>query len=512
MVKRFRTAISVSGRPRLSKLSDSLAVLGGADLRVLKRASSEKNGLVSLGLVVLSTAVVAAVSMAFAIANAMGQPLAAAIVFGVVWGGIILALDRLLIKSMQGIYGAKALLYAIPRLIMAVVIGVVVSIPITLQIFEREIVNQVHLDNVAAAAANSDDVEHGPVAQRLKAVQEEIAESEAILRGDVQGLTSPELQAAQTEFDEAQTASEAADAAKTDAYKVMICEKEGAGSNPDCNGLASQTSGEGPLYQARVREYQDALTKADGAAARLATARTAIESARTNAISSNTAIVEEAQQEAQNLLCGPSAPADGETTSDAPTELDPACPGGLRAEAVQLRQQLANAQDPKTFDENTGMLARLQALHELSSENPLSGTAHYAIALLFIIIEIMPVTVKTLLAFRGESQYDRVARRLQEDEFNELETDVDSEQVQREREMRKREEVREDMLQREIVLGKTANAHVAEQMQSILAAALDKWSADVQETLERNRAASSSEPQFAGQSRHPYDLPREEDL
>ena len=166
--------------------------------------------------------------------------------------------------------------------IMAVVIGVVVSIPITLQIFEREIVNQVHLDNVAAAAANSDDVEHGPVAQRLKAVQEEIAENEAILRGDVQGLTSPELQAAQTEFDEAQTASEAADAAKTDAYKVMICEKEGAGSNPDCNGLASQTSGEGPLYQARVREYQDALTKADVAAARLATARTAIESARTN--------------------------------------------------------------------------------------------------------------------------------------------------------------------------------------------------------------------------------------
>ncbi len=172
------------------------------------------------------------------------------------WGGIILALDRLLIKSMQGIYGAKALAYAIPRLIMAVVIGVVVSIPITLQIFDREIVAQVHLDNVAAAAANTEDVEHGPVAKRLKAVEEEIAANEAILRGDVQGLTSPELQAAQTEFDEAQTASEAADDAKTDAYKVMVCEKEGAGSNPDCNGRRAR-----PLARVRYTRLVSASIK-----------------------------------------------------------------------------------------------------------------------------------------------------------------------------------------------------------------------------------------------------------
>ncbi|MDY0910898.1 DUF4407 domain-containing protein [Microbacterium sp. CFBP9034] len=486
-------------------------MLGGADLRVLERARSEKNGLVSLGLVVLSTATVAAISMFFAVANAMGQPWPVAIVIGLVWGAIIVALDRLLIKSMQGIYGVQALWFGLPRLLMALVIGVVVSIPITLQIFDREIEMQVHVDNVAAAAAASDEVESGPVAQQLKSVEEEIAANEAILRGDVQGLTSPELQTAQLEFDEATTASEAADAAKTETYKVMVCEKEGAGSNAECDGLASQTAGEGPLYEARVREYQDALGKADAAADRLATARVALETARTNAVSSNAEIVEEAQLEAQNLLCGPSAAASTETTSEA-AGIDPECVGGLRAEAVNLRQQMARAQDPTTFEENTGMLARLQALHELSAQNPLSGTAHIAIALLFIIIELMPVTVKTLLAFRGESQYDRIALRLQEDELNELETEVDTGQVQREREMRKREEVREDMLQREIALGKTANAHVAEQMQSILAASLDRWSADVQETLERNRATSGTEPQFANASRRPYDLPPEESL
>ncbi|MEU1972869.1 DUF4407 domain-containing protein [Microbacterium sp. NPDC019599] len=496
----------------MPKFSDALAVLGGADLRVLERARSEKNGLVGLGLVVVSTALVAAVSMTFAIANAMSQPLPVAIVFGVVWGGIILALDRLLIKSMQGIYGAKALLYAIPRLIMAIVIGVVVSIPLTLQIFDREIVNQVHLDNVAAAAANTDEVEHGPVAQRLKTVEEEISANERVLRGEVEGLTSPELETAQREFDEAQAASETADATKTEAYRLMVCEKEGAGSNADCSSLVSHTAGEGPLYAARVREYQDALSKADTAAARLAEARIDLETARANAVTSNSEKVEEAQEEAQTLLCGPPAPADAEPSADAPAGIDPECAAGLRAEAVQLRQQLANAQDPKTFDENTGMLARLKALDELAANNPLSGTAHIAIALLFIIIEIMPVTVKTLLAFRGESQYDRIARRLQEDELNELETDVDTDQVQRDREMRKREEVREDMLQREIALGKTANAHVAEQMESILAAALEKWSEDVQESLERNRATSGVEPEFASRSHRPYDLPREDDL
>lgn len=493
-------------------LSDSFAVLGGADLKVLNHARSEKNGLVSLGLVVLATAAVAAISMTFAVANALGQPWPIAILVGLVWGAIIVALDRLLIKSMQGIYGIQALWFGLPRLLMALVIGVVVSIPITLQIFDREIENQVFVNNVAAAASASDEVENGPLSQRLKTVEEEIAGNEAILRGDVQGLTSPELQAAQLEFDEAKTGSEAADAEKTRSYKVMVCEKEGAGNNPECEGLASQTAGEGPLYAARVREYEDALAKSDVATDRLGSAQSALETARTNAIGSNDAIVKEAQEEAQRLLCGPSADAAAESTSAAPTGIDPECAGGLRAEAVQLRNQIARAQDPSTFENNRGMLARLHALDQLSSNDPLSGTAHIAIALLFIIIELMPVTVKTLLAFRGESQYDRIAVRLQEAELNELETDVDSEQVQREREMRKREAVREDMLQREITLGKSANAHVAEQMQSILAAALDNWSADVQETLERNRATSSSEPQFASYSRRPYDLPREEDL
>lgn len=488
-------------------------MLGGADLKVLEHAPSEKNGLVSLGLVVLATASVAGTSMFFAIANALGQPWPVALVVGVVWGAIIVALDRLLIKSMQGVYGAKALWYGLPRVLMALVIGVVVSIPITLQIFDREIVNQVHLNNVAAAASASAEVEHGPLAQRLKTVEEEIAENEAVLRGDVQGLTSPELETAQLEFDEATTTSEAADAAKTSAYKVMVCEKEGAGDNPECDGLASQTAGEGPLYDARVREYQDALAKSNAATERLVAAQKSLNEARTNAVASDDAVVEEAQQEAQNLLCGPSiSTSDAERTSGAATEVDPECPGGLRAEAVQLRQQMERAQDPTTFEDNTGMLARLQALHELSSNNWLGGTAHYAIALLFIIIELMPVTVKTLLAFRGESQYDRIARRLQEDELNELEIAVDTDQVQRDREMRKREEVREDMLQREIVLGKTANAHVAEQMESILASALDKWSADVQATLERNRAASSGDARYANRSSRPYDFPSEADL
>jgi len=493
-------------------LSDSLAVLGGADLSVLKHARSEKNGLVSLGLVVLATATVAALSMFFAVANALGQPWPIAVVIGLVWGAIIVALDRLLIKSMQGVYGLKALWFALPRVFMALVIGVVVSMPITVQIFDREIDNQLKISNNAAMAEAADEVEHGPIAQRLKAIEEEIAANEAILRGDVQGLTSPELQAAQLEADEAQAASDAADTAKTQAYKVMVCEKEGAGNNPECDGLASQTPGEGPLYDARVREYQDALAKADAAADRLATANAALDAAQANALASNADVVAAAQEEANTLLCGPDSTEAAESSLEAPAGIDPACAGGLRAEAVELRHQIDVAQDPTTFEENTGMLARIKALEELASNDPLGNSAHWAIALLFIIIELMPVAVKTMLAFLGESQYDRIARRLKEDEFNELETEVDADQVQRERQMRKREEVREDMLQREIVLGKTANAHVAEQMGSILAAALDNWSADVQDTLDRNRSTGTTEPQFVGYSRRPYDLPREEEL
>ena len=133
----------------------------------------------------------------------------------------------------------------------------------------------------------------------------------------------------------------------------------------------------GRSMQARVREYEDALTKSDAAADRLGTAQSALETARTNAIASNDAIVKEAQQEAQNLLCGPSADAAAESTSDAPTGIDPECAGGLRAEAVQLRNRLPGPRTPQRSRTTGECSPACTRCDQLSSNDPLSGTAHY---------------------------------------------------------------------------------------------------------------------------------------
>ena len=80
-----------------------------------------------------------------------------------------------------------------------------------------------------------------------------------------------------------------------------------------------------------------------------------------------------------------------------------------------------------------------------------------------------------MVAVRGESQYDRVFRKLQESELEKVEARNAQERERIDREARRTREIGEDMLQREIDLGKSANEKVAEQMRIILDQTLSHW-------------------------------------
>ena len=167
--------------------------------------------------------------------------------------------------------------------------------------------------------------------------------------------------------------------------------------------------------------------------------------------------------------------------------LSDSCPEGLQKDADDLRRALAEENDVEgVVRSNNGLLAQIVALIRASLRSPIGFFCHLTIAFLFIIIELFPVGIKTMLAVRGESQYDRVFRKLQESELEKVEAHTAQERDRIDREARRIREISEDMLQREIDLGKSANEHVAEQMRIILDQTLSHWTKRSQAVLASN--------------------------
>ena len=255
----------------MSRIFNFLSILGGADPDVLKHARSERNTFIGLGLVMLGTAFVAALSMMFALRNAVlvvvdpqtgaaaanqpGSRLAASIVLGLLWGALILVLDRALIKTMQGIAGWwRATKYAFPRFILAVFIGVVVSTPITLQIFHSEVSAEVKAYQDDLIRESRYAAENGSTKKDLEAVDQEIDAQQKIVNEGPAGLTSPELEQAKTEYADAEAKLKSAKDAREQAHEVYICEQNGQ----SCGGRASGIPGNGPAAEARKAEYEQA--------------------------------------------------------------------------------------------------------------------------------------------------------------------------------------------------------------------------------------------------------------
>ena len=133
-----------------SKKSDSnfLWWCAGAHQPLLKEFPSEHNKYAGLGGVLLATFVLAGLSAGYAIYSIFGNILWT-LGFALIWGLIIFNFDRFLVSTMRkyGISKRKQVWMAIPRLLLAVLIGVTIARPLELKIFEKEIDTKVVENN-----------------------------------------------------------------------------------------------------------------------------------------------------------------------------------------------------------------------------------------------------------------------------------------------------------------------------------------------------------------------------
>lgn len=473
-------------KPPKKRISNLLSALGGADIEILEHVDSERSTFIGIGAVMLGTASVAVLSMVFAMYNAVlvvsdpstgqraqHQPtvnLVASIILGLLWGAFILVVDRAMIKTMHGVYGLKrALKYAAPRLFLAFIIGLVVSTPLSLQIFRGEVAVQLQRDQTDQIEQAKEKNANLQTGRDLKVAEQSIAEQLAILNGTAS--TKETDQATQT-YNEAVEATKKAQDKADEAYNRWTCEIEPGQALCAENKIGSTgVTGDGEQAAARYHEYETAN-------AELQAAKDAEEVAR----NAKNASVQRAREGAHAILCGDNSPMEAEASV-----LSDSCPEGLQKDADDLRRALAEENDVEgVVRSNNGLLAQIVALIRASLRSPIGFFCHLTIAFLFIIIELFPVGIKTMLAVRGESQYDRVFRKLQESELEKVEAHTAQERDRIDREARRIREISEDMLQREIDLGKSANEHVAEQMRIILDQTLSHWTKRSQAVLASN--------------------------
>src|SRR5438270_7116711 len=112
----------------------------GANQKLLKKFASEHIKYSGLGGVLLATFILAALSSGYAIYSVFGNWIWT-VVFAIIWGLIIFNFDRFLVATMRkyGVSKRRQLMMALPRVALALLIGLTIARPLELKLFEKEI-------------------------------------------------------------------------------------------------------------------------------------------------------------------------------------------------------------------------------------------------------------------------------------------------------------------------------------------------------------------------------------
>ena len=179
-------------RFRRGRIGNGLAVLAGARPDVLAAAPGARAKFVALGGVLLSTGGLALVSMAFAVHMALGVWWPFALLVGLGWGLVVVNLDRMLLVGMAHDSSLKRnLVLAVPRVGLALVLGVVIATPLTLQVFAKEIDTEIVTMQAEAADAYRASLADDARFAHLPELEERIATAEADRRQRGSGRRRP---------------------------------------------------------------------------------------------------------------------------------------------------------------------------------------------------------------------------------------------------------------------------------------------------------------------------------
>ena len=123
----------------MNRVKSFLLFCAGIDAEILKKCPSDENKYIGIGATVFFTGLLAFFSGGYAMYTVFDNSIMA-VLFGVIWGLMIFNLDRYIVSSMRS-RGSffRDFFMVLPRLTLALLLALVISKPLELKIFEKEI-------------------------------------------------------------------------------------------------------------------------------------------------------------------------------------------------------------------------------------------------------------------------------------------------------------------------------------------------------------------------------------
>ncbi|GAA2141724.1 DUF4407 domain-containing protein [Actinomadura napierensis] len=353
------------GRRRGGERFSPLLWASGANRDILRQTPTDKARFQGLGSVVIFTAALAGVSMAAALHIALKAPWPVIVLLTAGWFLGILSLDRWLVASMTRTVSKWGVIFlALPRLLLALLFGFVLSMPIVLQIFAPEISQEVNVLHAEAESKYQAQTADDQVGKRIDWLEKRRQQLEAqVTAGGLPATpdADPTLKQLQDKRDELQKQLE-------QRREKLTCEQLGQ--------CGTGRAGLGPEARKRIQDYNDTKRDFDTADTQL---KNYMAQLKTKGV-----------QDAQNELNGQGGAE------------------GVTAELSRLKKQQSALQAQHAADtrDSDGMALRLEALDRLSQKNGTIGTAHLFVTLMFIAIELLPVLVKMMQILGPSTVYD----------------------------------------------------------------------------------------------------------
>jgi hypothetical protein len=335
---------------------------------VLAKVPRERRKFTGIGGVVLTTAVMATLSAIFALHSGARVPLYLAIPGGVLWGLAIMNLDRWLVTAAaRREKWHQNLWAALPRLILAIIIGAVISTPLVLWIFQHEInteldvIHQQKLDQ-QAQILNSDARFKG-----IPDLQKEVNRLQGIVDGTAPATSykdDPTVKQLQAQVDAARAAYQTAQDAAN---------KELDGSD------GTHHIGDGPVYRAKKKVADDRKAELDNLQRQL----------------------DDATNTAKARISGSATQEQKSATDDLARD---------KAELARLTTLKKQESDQFAANnrEDRGLLAQMDALTHFTDHSYTLKTSYIALLLFITAIEVLPVFTKFLLNLGPPTLYDQI--------------------------------------------------------------------------------------------------------
>jgi len=320
------------------KIEDIFLWASGVEVEILKLVPSEKSKYFGIGGTIIFTALMASFAGGYAFFTAFKSTYLS-IPFGLFWGALIFNLDRYIVASFGVGDGKKTisrqeLIEAAPRLVMAIILGFVISTPLELKLFEKEINAKINTD--------------------IAIVQNTIINSSS---------TDPKLISLKSE--RTQLVNSIKQREEIIENKRLFWEKSNKDKNDEWNtGKFSGKVGKGGYYDDLKKVADDAEVDY-------------------NKNKTNYSALNDLDYKKIDLL---------------DIKID--------QRDAQLRVEIENQTTVQS--QNDGLLARLKALGDLTSENATLLFSKWLITILFIFIEIAPILFK-MMTERGP--YDDIIDR-----------------------------------------------------------------------------------------------------